>query len=217
MKQLPKSGIWMVWIRKLFGILLVGVALYFLIPQAKQVTDQQGFYLGVLAIFGGLLLGFLEQGEGYSRAFKTFRAAFGLLLVVSGALMADAAIKPEAHGISWLYHTDRLIEDLQKENKPVFIYFYADWCATCRELDRRTFRDKRVIAKSNEFNMLKVNCTTPEKKSKALLQKFKVSGLPTMILLDTKGEELRGVGFLEPTDLTRIMHQAAKGSMQSMK
>jgi thiol:disulfide interchange protein DsbD len=220
MKQLPRSGMWMVWIRKLFGILLVGVAIYFLVPQAKQVTDHQGFYLGVLGIFGGILLGFLEHGEGYTRAFRTFRAVFGVILIVSGTLLANAAIKPEAPGISWLYHTDRSIEDLQKENKPIFIYFYADWCATCRELDRRTFRDTGIIAKSHEFNMLKVNCTTPEKKSKALLQEFEVSGLPTIILLDTKGEELRGlkiVGFLESTELTRIMQQAMKGFMEGLK
>jgi thiol:disulfide interchange protein DsbD len=196
------------------------VAVYFLVPQAKQVANQQGLYLGVLAIFGGLLLGFLEHGEGYSRAFRTFRAAFGVLLIVSGTLMANAAIKPEAPGIIWQYHTDRSIEDLQEENKPTLLYFYADWCATCRELERTTFRDKGVMAKANEFNMLKVNCTTPEEKSKALLKSFEVSGLPTMILLDPKGEELRGlkiVGFMEPTELTRIMQQAKKGSTQGLK
>jgi thiol:disulfide interchange protein DsbD len=196
------------------------VAIYFLVPQAKQVANQEGFYLGILAIFGGLLLGFLEHGEGYSRAFRTFRAAFGVLLIVSGALLANAAIKPDAPGISWLYHTDRSIEDLQKENKPIFMYFYADWCATCRELERKTFRDKRIVEKSDQFNMLKVNCTTPEKKSKLLMKNFEVSGLPTMIILDFKGEELRGakiVGFLEPTELTRIMEQAIRGSMASLK
>ncbi len=220
MKQLPKSGMWMVWIRKLFGILLVGVAVYFLVPQVKQVANQQGFYFGVLGIFGGLLLGFLEHGKGYSRAFRVIRAAVGIVLIVSGAMLVQAAIQPEAPGISWLYHTDRSIEDLQKENKPIFIYFYADWCVTCREFDRKTLRDKRIVAKSNEFNMLKVNCTTPEKESKALLKRFEVSGLPTMILVDSRGEELRGlkiVGFLEPTELTRIMEQAMKGSTGSLK
>jgi thiol:disulfide interchange protein DsbD len=217
MQRLPRSGIWMVWIRKLFGILLVGVAIYFLVPQAKQVTNQQGFFLGVLGIFGGLLLGFLEHGEGYGRAFKTFRATFGVLLIMSGTLLANAAIQPEAPGIRWLYHTDRSVEDLQAEHKPIFIYFYADWCASCRKLDQRTFRDKRVVAKSDAFNMLKVNCTTPEKKSKALLQKFKVSGLPTTVLLDSKGEKRRGVGFLGPTELTRLMQQAMKASMENSK
>lgn len=220
LKQMPRSGMWMVWIRKFFGILLVGVAIYFLIPQGKQVTNQQGFYLGVLAIFGGLLLGFLEHGEGYSRAFRIFRAAFGVFLIVSGALLANAAIKPEAPGIRWLYHTDRSVEDLQKENKPIFIYFYADWCAACWELERRTFQDKKILATSNEFNMLKVNCTTPEKESKALLKTFEVSGLPTIVLMNAGGEELRGlkiVGFRGPIELAHAMQRAVKASAGSLK
>jgi thiol:disulfide interchange protein DsbD len=220
LKQLPRSGMWMVWIRKVFGVLLVGVAVYFLVPQAERASDHQGFYLGVLGIFGGLLLGFLDHEEGYSRAFKTFRAIFGVLLIVSGALLAHAAIKPEAPGIGWLHHTDRSIEDLQKEAKPIFIYFYADWCATCRELERRTFRDKRIVAQSKTFNMLKVNCTTPEDKSKALLQRFEVSGLPTMVLLDSKGKDSgvrKIVGFMEPGQLTRVMQQAVTGSAGNLR
>jgi thiol:disulfide interchange protein DsbD len=205
----------MVWVRKLFGILLVGVAVYFLVPQAKQVPDQEGFFLGVLGIFGGLLLGFLEQGEGYSRPFKAFRAAFGVLLIVSGALMTNAAIKPEAPGIFWLNHTDRSVEDLQEEEKPVFVYFYADWCPTCRELDGRTFRAKNIVETSKHFNMLKVNCTTPERKSQALLRKYEVSGLPTLVLLDSKEERtptLKIVGFVGPEELERIMHQYVNGA-----
>ena len=220
LKQLPRSGMWMVWIQKVFGIVLVGVAIYFLVPQAREASDHQGFYLGVLGIFGGLLLGFLEHREGYSRTFKIFRAVFGVFLIISGALLVDAAMKPEAPGISWLHHTDQSIEDLQKEDKPIFVYFYADWCPTCRELERRTFRDKKVVEKSTAFNMLKVNCTTPEDKSKALLERFEVSGLPTMVLLDTKGEELRAfkiVGFVEPAELIRIMQRTATGSMGDMK
>jgi len=211
LKQLPRSGMWMVWIRKLFGILLVGVAIYFLVPQAKQIANQQGFYLGVLGIFGGLLLGFLEHGEGYGRAFRVIRAVLGLLLVVSGVLLVDAAIQPESPGIGWVYHTDRSIEDLKKENKPIVIYFYADWCAACGELERKTFRDKRVVEKSKTFNMLKVNSTTPEKKSTALLKRFGVSGLPTLVFMNIEGEELRDlrvVGLLRPTALTRSMEQA---------
>ena len=220
MKQLPKSGMWMVWIRKVFGLLLVGVAIYFLVPQVKQVGNQQGFYFGVLGIFGGLLLGFLEHGEGYSRAFRVMRAVVGIVLIVSGAMLVQAAIQPESPGISWLYHDDRSIEDLQTENKPIIIYFYADWCAACRELQHKTFRDERVVEKTKEFNMLKVNCTTPEKESVALLKRFNVSGLPTMVFMNPKGEKLqslRTLGFLGPAELTNRMDQAMKNSTGSLE
>ncbi|MCK4388950.1 MAG: thioredoxin family protein [Desulfobacterales bacterium] len=209
--RLPKSGMWMVWIRKLFGLLLIGVAIYFLLPQAKQVSDQQGFYLGVLGIFGGLLLGFLEQGDGYPRSFKIIRGVFGVLLILSGGLLVNAAIQPEPTPIDWVNYRNESIEQLQKRNKPVILDFYADWCAGCRELDRKTFRDKRVVEKSGEFVMVKVDCTLSDNKCTALTEKFKVSALPTVVFTSSKGEEIRGlraIGFLGPVEMLDNMEEA---------
>ena len=77
----------MVWIRKFFGVLLIGVALYFLLPQLDQIYDKLTFLLGFLAIFGGLLLGFLDYEPGYTRGFKIGRAVFGIILIVIGTIL----------------------------------------------------------------------------------------------------------------------------------
>ena len=211
MNRLPKSGMWMVWIRKLFGLLLIGVAIYFLLPQAKQISDQQGLYLGVLGIFGGLLLGFLERGEGYPRSFKIIRGIIGCLLIFSGALLVNAALQPEPPAIDWVYYRGQSIEQLQDKNRPLLIDFYADWCAACKELDRKTFRDKKVVETAMEFVMLRVDCTSPDNKCTALTQKFRVSGLPTVVFINNKGEEihgLRAIGFLGPAEMLKKMEAA---------
>ncbi len=211
LNRLPKSGMWMVWIRKLFGVLLIGVALYFLVPQGKQIHDQQSLYLGVLGIFGGLLLGFLERGEGYTRSFKIIRGVFGVLLILSGALLVNAALQPEAPAIDWVSFRDQSIEELQKKNRPVLMDFYAEWCAACKELDRKTFREQRVVDKSREFIMVRVDCTSPHDKCTALTEKFKVSGLPTVVFISRKGNELdslRLVGFLGPAEMLKKMEEA---------
>jgi len=211
LSRLPKSGMWMVWIRKFFGLLLIGVAVYFLVPQARQIDDQQGFYLGVLAIFGGLLLGFLEHGEGYTRSFKTIRVIFGVLLILSGAFLVNATLQPEPPAMDWVYYKDQSIEQLHKKNRPILIDFYADWCAACKELDRRTFRDPRIVEKSRAFTMLKVNCTSPDERSARLIKKYKVSGLPTVTFISAKGNELnslRLVGFLGPDEMAKRMEEA---------
>jgi thiol:disulfide interchange protein DsbD len=215
LNRLPRSGMWMVWIRKLFGLLLIGVAIYFLLPQAQQVDDQQGFYLGVLGIFGGVFLGLLEHGEGYTRTFKTIRALFGILLIVSGIWLVNAAIRPEAPAIDWVDYKAQSIDSFQTTNRPVLIEFYADWCAACQELDRKTFRDQRVLDMSRGFVMVRVNCTTPDDKCSSLTSKFKVSGLPTMVFLGPTGEELHGlrvVGFLGPAELLKRMEDAVAQS-----
>ncbi len=209
---LPKSGMWMVWIRKLFGLVLIGVAIYFLLPQAKQTHDQQGFYLGILGIFGGLLLGLLERGEGYTRSFKIVRGILGVLLIFSGAFLVNTALQPEGQAIDWVSYTDQSIEKLQKGNRPVLIDFYADWCAACKELDRKTFREQRVVDKSRDFIMVRVDCTLPDERSTRLIKKYGVSGLPTVVFINAKGEDLdnlRAVGFLRPAEMVKRMEETA--------
>ncbi len=208
MNRLPKSGMWMVWIRKLFGVLLIGVALYFLIPQGKQAHDQQGFYLGVLGIFGGLLLGFLESSEGYGRAFKTVRAVVGSLLIIAGGFLVNHALHAKAEAINWVAYTNQSLEQLRKNDKPILIDFYADWCAACRELDDKTFSDAAVADTAKAFLMVKADLTTPDTASQALLKKFKVSGLPSVAFVSVDGtqlDDLRIVGFVSPTEMLKRM------------
>ncbi len=214
LNRLPKSGMWMVWIRKLFGVLLIGVALYFLVPQAKQLQDQEGFYLGVLGIFGGLLLGFLERSEQYSRSFRIIRAMLGCLLILAGVFLVDRAMRVETSAINWIGHNNQSIEQLQTRNRPILIDFYADWCAACKELDRKTFSDKDVVEMSRRFTMVRADCTSADEKCSALTKQFEVTGLPTLVFLSsTTGEELRDlrtVGFLNPSEMLKKMENAAR-------
>jgi thiol:disulfide interchange protein DsbD len=203
---------WMVWIRKLFGVLLIGVALYFLIPQGKQFHNQQGFYLGVLGIFGGLLLGFLEHGEGYSRTFRTIRGVFGCVLILAGTFLVHRAIHTEPAFIDWIHYNNQSIAQLQRGNRPILVDFYADWCIACKKLDRETFANKRVAETSKRFTMVRANCTSPDDSANFLTKKFNVSGLPTLVFISSKGDELcslRTVGFLGPAEMLEKMEEAA--------
>jgi thioredoxin:protein disulfide reductase len=211
LSRLPKSGMWMVWIRKLFGVLLIGVALYFLIPQGKQAHSQQGFYLGVLAVFGGIFLGFLESGQGYSRMFKTVRAVVGLIFIVAGGFAVNQAFHAKAETIAWVPYTNQSLEQLSKDNKPILIDFYADWCGACRELDNKTFSDAEVAKTAEAFVMVRADFTSPDPDRQSLLEKFNVSGLPTIVFVGPDGtvlHHLRIVGFLGPEDMLRRMKTA---------
>jgi len=212
LNRLPKSGMWMVWMRKLFGILLIGVALYLLVPQGSLVHDQQGFYLGVLGIFGGLLLGFLEHEEGYGRRFKIIRGVLGCLLIFVGVFLANRAIQSEPGVIDWIHYDHQAIDQFQRDKKPVLLDFYAHWCAACKRLDKETFSDKRVAEKSKDFTMVRVDCTSPDNKTGLLIERFAISGLPTIVFLTTKGEEVPGeriVGFLGPQEMLNKMKHLA--------
>jgi thiol:disulfide interchange protein DsbD len=204
MSRMPKSGMWMVWVRKLFGILLLGVALYFLVPQSNQATNQQGFYLGVLAIFGGLFLGFLDSSEGYSRTFRIVRWVLGGMILLTGIAMVHGALKPPAKGVSWVHS----LEDFRSQKKPLLIDFYADWCAACKELDRKTFSNEKVVAVSKQFLMVKVDLTSPTSMNSFMRKKFNVTGLPTVVFVGMDGTErkqLRIVGFTGPGEMIKKM------------
>ncbi len=211
MNRLPKSGMWMVWIRKFFGVFLIGVALYFLIPQGKQLHDQQSFYLGILGIFGGLLLGFLEHAEGYNRVFKIVRAIAGCLLIAAGVFLVQRALHFEAPTIDWVRYENQTVEQLGRDGKPILMDFYADWCAACKELDTKTFSDATVADRSGQFVMVRVDCTSVTAGRTALMKRFKISGLPTVVFLTPAGRELpdlRQSGFLGPSEMAERMDKA---------
>ncbi len=197
--ELPKSGTWMVWIRKFFGVLLIGVALYFFLPQAKHIYDQQGFFFGLLAIFGGLLLGFLDHDPNYKKGFKIFRGIFGVLMMILGVLWVNKAIQAKPSDLSWIHYQNETLAEIKEEGKPMFIDFYADWCAPCKEMDRTTFRDERVIEISKQITMIKVDCTAPNEGIKNLMSQFNVTGMPTLVFIDKNGKEvleMREIGYL---------------------
>ncbi|MDZ7345839.1 MAG: thioredoxin family protein [candidate division KSB1 bacterium] len=208
--KLPQSGGWMLWVRKIFAFLLIGVAIYFLLPQLERVPGKQSFLFGITALTAGFLLGFLEHGF-YSKGFNRFRKIAGLLLIAYGLFAVDGGLKARETRINWTYYNGQSIESLLAEGKPVFIDFYADWCAPCKQLDRRTFSDPQVAELAESFVMLKVDCTQPNERVKSLMQQFQVSGMPTLVFLSKSGKELidlREIGFIPPEKFILSMKKA---------
>ena len=209
--KLPQSGMWMIWIKKLFGLVLIGVAIYFLIPQMKTAYDHLGFLLGVLIMFSGLLLGFLDHAPGYTKNFKMTKAIIGGLIILFGIVTTHKAITSKPSAIDWVHYTDQTIEQMLIDEKPVLIDFYADWCAPCKEMDEKTFRDEMIIKESKSFTMVKVDLTSSKENSDAFKNKFNISGMPTFVFLDKHGkeiEELRTIGYADHRKFLATMQQA---------
>jgi thiol:disulfide interchange protein DsbD len=87
--------------------------------------------------------------------------------------------------------------------KPTMIDFYADWCAQCKELDKYTYVDPKIIELSKKFNNIKIDLT---KGDKEIESKFKILGLPVVAFIDKDGKEienLRVTGFLQPEEFQK--------------
>ncbi len=209
--KLPQSGMWMTWVRKLFGVLLIGVAIYFLTPQLDQIYNKFGFFVGILGIFGGLLLGFLDHEPGYTKSFKIGRAVFGILLIALGINWTYGAIHSKPSEINWTKYSNQTTEALLQRGKPVFMDFYADWCAPCKQLDRETFSDPQVVELAKSFTMIKVDCTAPDAQTKKFMQSFRVTGMPTLVFLSKTGkkiDKLREVGYIDASIFLKSMNAA---------
>ena len=214
LNRLPQSGEWMVWVKKLFGFLLLGVAFYFLAPQIERVANKFLFLAGLTGVVGGLLLGFFDHTGSEQRSFKVFKGGVGLVLLLLGLFWTQQSLQAKTTPFAWNYYSGQSMEEILSADKPVFIDFYADWCAPCKQLDRQTFSDSRVVSRSEAFYLLKVDCTKPDAATTAFMSLHRVSGMPTLIFIRPDGQEiteLREIGFIDADQFLQSMAKALEG------
>jgi len=202
--KLPGSGMWMIWIKKLFAVILTGAGLFFL---GLALFPKYVLYtLPPVMILGGLYLGFLERSGRELKAFVRIKWIVGIAGIAGGLLITQNLMKP---GIRWEPYRPAKLQEAVDAGSPVMLDFYADWCIPCLELDRITFTDPGVIAALDSYRTIKVDLTdyaSPE--AEAIRRKFGVAGVPTLIFLDPKGNEIgksRIVGFVNPKEFLKRM------------
>lgn len=208
LSRLPKSGLWMVWVKKVFGVVLVGAGFFYL--GLAFFPDHAAYVVPVALVLGGLYLGFLERSGREQTVFRFVQGALGVVVVLTGVLAFRGLQQP---GIAWEAYTPGKLQAAQAANRPVLLDFYADWCIPCLELDHRTFTDDAVIEATKHFVRLKVDLTqfdTPE--AARLRRRFEVAGVPTLVFLNAHGAEVRQarvVGFAGPGAFLEHVAQVA--------
>ncbi|HZM87501.1 MAG TPA: cytochrome c biogenesis protein CcdA [Blastocatellia bacterium] len=198
LKTLPRSGLWMVTVRKVFGLVLIGMALYFLMPLMGAATN---YVFIVFFVASALYLLFWEAGRTKPKQFGWVLRAIGVgAAAVAVVLALPKKIEAE---IPWVPYSEQALADAKREGKSVIIDTYADWCIPCKELDRLTFTDAEVKKEAERFVTLKLDLTSNDPNSEAgkARQRFGIRGVPTVLFLDATGRELgklRLEGFEKP-------------------
>lgn len=195
--SLPKGGKWMLGVKSFFGIVMLIVAFYFLknaFPVLKSfVSPDMSFMLislGVLAAgvsLGAIHLAWDDGGVGIK-----VRKALGISMAVAGGALFWTSCDMPRGSLEWLHSEPEATTLAAAEKRPMIVDFTAEWCGACKKIAKETFADPRVQKKAvtAKFVAVKVDATNDEDPQVVAVQgKYKVVGLPTVVIYDSTGKE----------------------------
>lgn len=212
MAKIPKSGLWMVKVKKGLGVLFLGLILYFISPilDTKGITTASFF---LFFLFGLSVL----LADKFSKSFSVGlleKSILRAVVIFSLIVIALTVSLPKERlerlvgysqetfaNTNWdVFSKEKLV--LAKENKQfVVLDFYADWCAACRELKNQTFSKQEISMFSRDIKWLYLDSTRPSDELTRMKEKYNILGLPTILFFDSTGElrsDLTLTGFEKP-------------------
>jgi thiol:disulfide interchange protein DsbD len=228
---LPKAGPWMEAVKKFFGVILLATALWLVSPVLPSWTLMLGW--AALLIVPAIYLHALDPLPPHAGGWHRFWKGIGVAILLTGAAMllgllgggrdplqplaflrgANAAAISPAPTFEKVKTVAELDARLASATRPVMLDFYADWCVSCKEMEKFTFADPTVAAKMKEFTLLKADVTANNDDDKALLKRFGLFGPPGIIFFNMAGQEINGqrvVGYQPAAQFLAVLEKAQK-------
>ncbi len=200
--RLPASGMWMIGVRRVFGVILVAMAAYFAAP--LMPGDSGRWLMAGVLVLGGLYLLVVDRTGHEQPTIDRVMRVLSAAMLVAGVLMAPGLRHGDGAGgadeglLEWQAYEAAAAEAAIAGGRPVILDFYADWCAPCRELDEKTFADPTVRDSLAGYSRFKVDLTRSSEANQALTAQFGVVGVPTIVVFDGGEEIFRITGFEPP-------------------
>ena len=198
---LPRAGAWMNAVKRFFGVLMLAVALWMVGPVLPDWLQMAGW--AALGIAYGAWLIFPRDARWGGKLAGVLFLLLGAVQLVGLASGGRDPLAPLAHLRGDQHETrfvrvrssadlDAALAQAARSGKPVMLDFYADWCVSCKEMEKLTFTDPRVRAKFDNMVLLQADVTANNPDDKALLKRFRLFGPPGIIFFGKDGAETPG-------------------------
>jgi thiol:disulfide interchange protein DsbD len=225
---LPKVGPWMEGVKKAFGVMLLAGALWMITPVIPALAMMLGW--AALLLFSAIFLHAIDPLPPQAKGWQRFWKGVGVVLLLAGAailvgalagsrdplqplsvLRAQASAPVNVPQFEKVNSIAELDARLAATDRPVMLDFYADWCVSCKEMERFTFSDAGVAGRMDQMLLLKADVTANTDEHKALLKRFGLFGPPGIIFFDAAGKEREGmrvVGFMKAAPFATVLDRA---------
>jgi thiol:disulfide interchange protein DsbD len=227
---LPRSGQWMHAVKQFFGVLLLAVAIWIIAPVIPVAVQM--LLWAALLVGSGVFLGALEPLPHGASGWRRLWKAVGVLALLAGVAQGLGAFSGARDPLRPLagifaestesqkplpFETVKTLADLDARlktaDKVAMLDFYADWCVSCKEMERFTFSDPQVQARLGRMALLRADVTANTADDKALLKRFRLFGPPGIVFFDASGREIEGlrvIGYQPPEKFLKSLDLAAQ-------
>jgi thioredoxin:protein disulfide reductase len=235
---LPKAGHWMHMVNRFFGVLLLALAIYIVSPVIPMAAQMLAW--AVLLIVSAVFLRALDPLPPQSPGVQRLAKGAGVIALLVGAAYLAGALSgakdvlrplsgltasPSKPGVetasrevlfkrvATAAELDATIQAAKGEGKPLLLDFYADWCVSCKEMERFTFTDVQVKQRLKDMVKVQADVTAGTAEHQALLKRFRLFGPPGIIFFDKKGNEINGlrvIGFQNAEKFAAVLDDVLK-------
>ncbi len=238
---LPKAGPWMNTIKRFFGVLLLAVAIYLVSPLIPLAVEMLAW--AALLIVTAVHLRVIDPLPQHAHGFQRFAKGIGVIALLAGTafmvgafsgakdilrplsgLVAGVTSAPGVPGtpvageplfkrVTTGVELDAALKAAAISGKPLLHDFYADWCVSCKEMERFTFADEQVKQRLAGMVKVQVDVTANNAEHQALLKRFRLFGPPGIIFFDKNGKEINGlrvIGFQNAEKFAGVLDEVLK-------
>jgi len=198
-KYMPKPGGWMEVVSKVFGVVMLALAIYML----DRLLEQNIIYILFALLFAGTSI-YLFKTSG---KFAKIIAIISMLIALNFAYMSTN-VQKEHIKFTMIKTSQELNNILANTNKPIMLDYWASWCVSCKELEHITYADPKVQEFLKDYTLLKVDVTANTKDDIELMKRFSIFGPPALVFFTKNGKEIKSkkiIGYKNPKEFMDIV------------